>query len=177
MKKYFNLFVVLFLIGMISCKSEKSVKDTETDKIKKLETQIYNDSTHSINYKVVTKLIDAYSHYANEFSEDSLAPEYLYKAGEIAMNTGMGNQSVFYLNKLQNNYPKYKKIPYCIFLQAFIYDSQLKNYDKAKEYYNLFITKYPNHELVKDAKASIKNLGKSLNEIIKGFEKTQEEKK
>lgn len=177
MKKYINLFFVLLLISMISCKSEKSVKETEISKIKGLESQIYNDSTHSINHKVVIKLIDAYSHYASEFSDDSLAPKYLFKAGEIAMNTHMGTQSVFYFNKLQNNYPTYKKIPYCIFLQAFVYDSQLKKYDKAKEYYNLFITKYPNNELVKDAKISIKNLGKSLDEIVKEFEEKKAEKK
>ncbi|MBE9469472.1 MAG: tetratricopeptide repeat protein [Bacteroidetes bacterium] len=177
MKKYFKLFIALLIIGIVSCNSEKSVKETEINKIKDLETQIYNESTNSLNKKVVTNLLDAYSNYVKTFAEDSLAPEYLFKAGEIAMNSGMGNQSVFYFDKLRRNYPNYKKIPHCIFLQAFVYDSQLKNYDKAKEYYSLFLKKYPNHELAKDAKASIKNLGKSLDEIIKDFEKKDKDKK
>ncbi|MCK5823327.1 MAG: tetratricopeptide repeat protein, partial [Bacteroidales bacterium] len=159
MKKYLILIIALLIIGFVSCDSKKSDKNSEINKIKKLETQIYNESTNAINKKAVTDLLDAYSNYVKKFANDSLAPEYLFKAAEIAMNTGLGSQSVFYFDKLQKNYPKYKKIPHCIFLQAFVYDSQLKNYEKAKEYYNLFITKYPNHELVKDAKASIKNLG------------------
>ncbi|RLD62386.1 MAG: hypothetical protein DRJ01_06205 [Bacteroidetes bacterium] len=177
MKKYFNLLTALLIIGFVSCNNQKSDKNSEISKIKELETQIYNESTNSINKKAVTDLLDAYSNFVKNFANDSLAPEYLFKAGEIAMNTHMGTQSVFYFNKLQNNYPTYKKIPYCIFLQAFVYDSQLKKYDKAKEYYNLFITKYPNNELVKDAKASIKNLGKSLDEIIKEFENKKGDKK
>ncbi len=85
------------------------------------------------------------------------------------------NKALFYFNKLQNNFPDYKNTPYSVFLQAFLYESQMNDTAKAREYYNLFISKYPNHNLVKDAKASINMLGKDLNEIIKEFEAKNKE--
>ena len=58
----------------------------------------------------------------------------------------------------------------CLFLQGFVYESQLHNIIRAKEAYTEFIRKYPRHQLAKDAQFSIENLGKSDEELIKMFE-------
>ena len=46
----------------------------------------------------------------------------------------------------------------------------MKNLQKAGDAYREFLRKYPNHPLAKDAKTSLDNLGKPLDEIIKEFE-------
>jgi len=73
-------------------------------------------------------------------------------------------------DRLMVEYPDYEKVPECLFMKAFIYDNNLQEYDKAKEVYLEFLEKYPDDEFADDARASINNLGKSLEEIIREFE-------
>jgi TolA-binding protein len=70
-------------------------------------------------------------------------------------------------------YAGYKKMPETIFLLAFVYENQMNNEKMATELYQRFMTDYPEHTLYKDAKASIDNMGKSLEELIKSFEEKQ----
>jgi hypothetical protein len=46
----------------------------------------------------------------------------------------------------------------------------MNNKNKAKEVYQQFIDKYPNHNLARDAKVSIENMDIPLDELIKKFE-------
>ena len=86
------------------------------------------------------------------------------------MNLNHSTKAIVYLNRFEKEFQDHNKMPYCIFFQAFIYENQMNNLEKAKLYYQRFINEYPNHELVDDAETSIKNLGRSLEDIIKDFE-------
>jgi hypothetical protein len=48
---------------------------------------------------------------------------------------------------------------------GYIYANHVKDFDKAKEAYNSFIEKYPEHELVTSVKWEIDHLGKDISEI------------
>ena len=85
-------------------------------------------------------------------------------------------QAILYYDKITYTYPKFRKIAYCYFLEGFVYENQMNDLINAKKYYTLFITKYPTHPLTKDAKILIENLGKSPEELIKGFEEKQNKK-
>ena len=67
-------------------------------------------------------------------------------------------------------YPNSAKASESIFLCAFIYDTYLQKYDDARRYYKMFLKKYPNHPLAKDAQISLDNLGKTPDELVKEFE-------
>ena len=166
------LAVLLIFITIFSSTCISSKKEVEKENIKELEAKFYPTRSF-INRDLAIELAQAYNDFAKKYSEDTLTAEYLFRAGEISMNINMARQAIQYFDRISNNFPEYKKVPYCVFLQAFIYDTQLNNLEKAREYYNLFIYKFPDHELVKDAKASINNLGKSLEEIIESFEEKQ----
>jgi hypothetical protein len=56
-------------------------------------------------------------------------------------------------------------------MEAFTYENTLGNIGKANELYNKFLYKYPDHELADDARAAIKFLGKSAEEMVREFEK------
>jgi tetratricopeptide (TPR) repeat protein len=116
------------------------------------------------------KLIETYSNFSTQYPNDTLSAMYLYKAGEIAMNLKLSSQSILYFDKIITNFPSFSKAPECLFLKAFIFDDQVKDYDNAGKYYNEFIAKYPNHALIKDAKASLEYLGKSPEELVKMFQ-------
>jgi TolA-binding protein len=154
---------------MLSC-NQKSQKEIDIENITKLEETIYSDSLKKIDIELANKLMLSYSLFSENHKDDKNSAEYLFKAGEIAMNLNMSKPAISYFNKVSNQYPTFEKAPTCIFLQAFIFENQLNDNEKAKKLYEAFIEKNPDHILTKDAKASLKNLGKSLEEIIKEFE-------
>ena len=67
-------------------------------------------------------------------------------------------------------YPNYEKASTCLFLQGFVYETQENDNAKAQNIYQEFISKYPNHSLIEDAKFSLNNLDKTDEEIIREFE-------
>jgi len=78
--------------------------------------------------------------------------------------------AIEYFNRILLNYRGFSKLPYCLFMQAYILENQMNQYDQAKTRYQEFIDKYPNHILVKDAKASIENMGKPIEELMKQWD-------
>lgn len=165
-----NIFV-LFVVVALSCAcNSKSPRNKDLDKIKKIEAQIFSPRTVKIDTKLSNELTLAYEDFYQKYPQDTLSPKFLFKLGEVSMSTNQGGKAIQYFEKFQAVYPNNNKAPQCLFLQAFIYETQIKDLNKAKQKYEKFINKYPKHELVKDAIASIGMLGKSPEEIIKGFE-------
>jgi tetratricopeptide (TPR) repeat protein len=164
-------FALPFVIAvlLIACGANKE-KNQAHDKILSLETELLADSLAPIERLKAQELIQAYENYVETYPEDSLSPEYLYKSSEIAMNLQMSGRAIEGFKKILVDYPDFDKADVCIFLQAFIYENHMQQYDTAKELYQEFLEKYPSHDLAEDALVSIQNMGKSLEELIKSWE-------
>jgi tetratricopeptide (TPR) repeat protein len=170
MKTLIKLSIVIVALNVISCGNhpEVSMKDQYLQRIDSLENKLRE--TKGVDNMAANDLIAVYSTYAENFPQDSLVPDYLFKAGELANSVKQGTRAINIFNLLYEKYPTYKKAHYCLFLQGFIYETQLNNLEKAKEFYTKVIEKYPNEPIANDAKACIQNLGKSDEELIKEFE-------
>jgi tetratricopeptide (TPR) repeat protein len=140
-----------------------------TGEIAKMEAELR--SSPKVDSNAVTGLLSAYQNFASKYAKDSLAPEYLYKAAGLAVGFNRGTQAIDLYESIIQNYPDYKKVPECYFMEAFAYENVIGNLGKASEYYNKFLSKYPDHALAKDATAAIKYLGKSPEEMVRDFEK------
>ena len=167
MKKFLLPFVIVSLL-FASCK--ESPRNVANNDIVKLEANLVSDTTLVLDRATAIKLTGMYADFSEKYPEDELASNYLFKAGELSMNLNMGNQAITYFTKLLNNYENFDKRPETIFLQAFVLENQLNNQKRASDLYKSFMVEYPDHILYKDAKASLDNMGKSLEEIIKTFE-------
>jgi len=128
-------------------------------------------NTHIVDSSSVIELLSAYQNFASKYPDDSLAPEYLYKAAGLAIGFSRGIQAVGIYESIIHTYPGYKKIPESYFMQAFAYENIIGNTGKAFEYYNEFLSKFPEHELADDALTAIKFMGKSPDEIVREFER------
>jgi len=115
--------------------------------------------------------IKAYEKYAELFADDTQTPEYLFKAAEIYRSIRNFNKAISIYENIDKNYTKYDKHAQSLFLLGFTYENDLKNLDKAKRLYEEFLQKYPEHELAEASQFSLKNLGKSPEDIVKSFEK------
>jgi len=168
MKKNLSILFILF-IGLIlgACTSNR---DQALSGIEKLEKKLYADSAMVIDHATADEVVNAYIDFANNYPDDERAPEYLFKAAEVSMGLMKPENAITYFQKVCLDYPAYEKAPVCLFLQGFVYETQLNNNVLAQKTFLEFIEQYPGHALTDDAKFSLDNLGKSDEEIIRGFE-------
>lgn len=182
----FILAYSILVISIASCKNEnKPVEDQTTlakeppremylNQIKKLEEEMHKSA--QLNNVTGNLAIKAYSDYVLFFPNDTVAPDYLFKAAEIATATQQYPQALIYYQNITSKYPNYKLIQESLYLQGYLLDNFLNDEAKAKLIYEEVIQKYPASAYANDAKAAIKNLGKSDEELIKEFKKKNGEK-
>lgn len=115
-------------------------------------------------------LLEAYEMYGTNFPNHSKAADYLFRAGELAMNLNHTAQSIKLFSKVYSDYKDYDKRPYALFMRAFVLENQAYNYTEAQLYYKEFLEKFPDHPMADDAEYSLKNLGKSPEQLIREFE-------
>jgi tetratricopeptide (TPR) repeat protein len=171
------LFLLLLAIFTTACdapqKKEKQKELSLNESILQQEEKVFNDDQNRVNRQEAMALVNLYEEYATQNPDDSLSPEYLFRASDISMNLGRPGQTIRLFNRILTKYPDFKKAPSTLFLMAFVYEDQIKDYDNAKKYYELFLSKYPDSEFADDAEISLKNLGKSPEELIREFEENK----
>jgi outer membrane protein assembly factor BamD (BamD/ComL family) len=138
--------------------------------IAKREKALNNDST-AMDLRKAAALMEAYAVYAERFPNRASSAERLFKAGELAMSIKQTVQAIKYLDKVYREYPEFEKRPYAKFLKAFVLENQAQDFEQAKEVYQEFINEYPGHPMADDAEYSIRNMGKSPEELIREFER------
>lgn len=169
MKK--NTVLLLFLSMMMACQSGPDQAQMK-ESIKSLEKEIGAAGTPPPDK--IEALQTALTNYADAFPTDSNSVKYLTKAGETARLLKNYDRAFAIFDKIMKDYPQSKEAPAAMFMKAFTLDNDLKKLDEAKAVYEAFLQKYPNDEFADDAQFLLKNLGKSPEEIIKGFEKKTE---
>ncbi|MEO1437786.1 MAG: tetratricopeptide repeat protein [Bacteroidota bacterium] len=139
--------------------------------IEQLEAKVYGDTTnYRIDMSLANRLINKYQQFAELNPTSAQTPANLYKAAEISRSTRNFPQAIDLWKKIYDDYPTYEKAGQALFLQGYVYENDLRNPEAAKSYYEEFIQKYPDHEMIESVKFSLANLGKSPDEIMKMFE-------
>lgn len=168
MQKFTIGFLFVLSMFVISCGGSK---DEAVNKITELEKKLLDPNGNPINEVSAYNLQVEYDDFAMNFPEEPEAPEYLFKAANISINLGWGESAVKILEKFLEKFPENAKAPEALFFLGFVYDNQINDDAKAGDYYKQFLKKYPAHTFAKDAEASIKNLGKTDEELMREFEK------
>ncbi|HOK38016.1 MAG: tetratricopeptide repeat protein [Bacteroidales bacterium] len=169
MKKSVIYGLLLFFL-LVACKG-KNKEQYEKAKAEKeiAETESLLYETEEPNAELAKKIIGLYVAYADKYVDSENTPKYLFKASEIAMNFNQPNNSIRYLTRIEENYPKFDKYPEVIFLKAFVYENYLKQLDKAEFYYKKFLEEYPDHKLAESAKSALMFLGMTDEQLIELF--------
>jgi outer membrane protein assembly factor BamD (BamD/ComL family) len=162
-------FLIFLLIPLIFTGCSPS-RDKTVQQISAMEKRLFSPQSTSFDKAKWDSLIAQYEAFSKRFPKDSLVPSYTFNAANIAMNTNDGQKALALFEQIITRYPNYKKAPLCLFFKGYIYENLIHDLGKAKENYVQFIEKYPNNEFVSAAQASIKNLGKSPEQMVKEFE-------
>lgn len=176
MKNYIS-FIKLVVIAFasififISCKA--NLKKEKQNRIQELEVSLFQEKNGVIDKKEAANMIHAYIEFVDAFPNDTLSPQYLFKAADVSINTFHSTETIALFNRILKDYPDFQKAPQALFLKAFAYENYLMQLDSARSSYNLFLKKYPEHAFANDAQISLMNLGKSPEEIIQAFKAQQ----
>ncbi len=168
--KTFKTFAILILIALVVSSCSPS-KKKEISEIQKMENELFSKKGAIASKQKAMDLVQAYILFADQFADDSMAVEYLFKAADISMNLNEANKAINLYNRIIDNYPDFRKVPECLFLKGYVYENYLGDLKTAKQIYMEFLEKYPENDFADDAQISIENLGKSPEELIKEFEK------
>lgn len=161
-----TLFTLIVAAILVSCSSKESALET----IGELEIKLYSENKTAFDKDIAKDLVASYRDYVATYPEDEKSPGILFKAGEVSMGMESTDDALACYKQVYTDYPDYERASTALFLEGFVYETQTTSLVKAQKCYNEFIDKYPDHTLADDAKFSLKNLGKSDEEIIREFE-------
>jgi outer membrane protein assembly factor BamD (BamD/ComL family) len=168
MKIMMMRFALLLMLGsvLMSCQSQRE-KDLKA--VRQSENELFSEGG-MVDRTRVAPLLDKYVQFADNYPDDTLAPAFLFKAGDMAMNTNRSVQAIQFYNRIIEEYPDYPKVPEAMFLKGYVYENNLGRLDKAQEIYEEFIARFPDNDFADDAKVSLQYLGKSPEELIEIFQ-------
>lgn len=154
-------------MSIVSCTSshDKMKKDISTA-LKKANESFSSNHPDSASENEVRVTIEA---FVQKFPDDSLNPVYLFELAQFFENRRQYDSALKTLGKIYSGYPHAKQASQAVFHQGFIYSEDLKQYDLAREKYQLYIDEYSSVDakMTNDAKFEIEHLGKSPEEILK----------
>jgi len=181
MKKLLYLFISSLILASCGSGSDIKVEDAEVvideidtfeervAEIDKLSNVLFSDSLN-FNTEAANNLLTAYEDYIKFHSFESDSKDYQFKAGELAKALNKPHIAIKHFNDLIERDPDHEKAGMALFYKAMIIGDMLHEDELAKATYQEFIDKYPDNPFVESAKASIEMQGKSLDEIVAGFE-------
>lgn len=116
------------------------------------------------------KLAETYAALLETANPDKRV-DLLLMAGALAKTIGNPNKAIQLYYSVGEKMPDHPKAPTALFMEAFIYENDLQDMEKAKAAYEMFLKRYPNDpDYADDAQNALKLLGKSTEEIIRQFE-------
>ncbi len=137
--------------------------------VKRLDNILLNAT--SLNNNVAEQAIKTFYEFSVNCKQDTLAPVFLLKAGQVAQSIKKYTQAQSFFKKCIDDFPKFKSRGAAMFLLAQLYDdaTMLNNESEARTIYHQILREYPNTPFANDAKACISNIGKTDEQLIQEF--------
>lgn len=174
MKNRFCLLAPIVFVGLTfwACGSGNDANTIDADfpdRMDALLQEAVADPRNIDAEKAATYLAEA-ERYADVRTGDTSAVYYLFKAAEVATVQRQYAKAVELYGRIENEFSSHPRAPQALFMQAFTYDENLGQLETAREKYQQFIAKYPQHDFADDAQVMLDNLGKSDEEILRELE-------
>lgn len=165
MKKHTLLLILVS--GLILSACNKSQSSLQED-IAKLEKSVLVAST--IDTVNCDSLISLYKNYCTIYKDDTICADYFFKAAELSAQLGKYQQAIELFGNTQR-FPVYRKVARALFMQGFISENNLHDKNAAREYYNRFIIKFPDHKMTPEVKMLIQSLNFSDEMLIQNLKR------
>ncbi|MBC6996501.1 tetratricopeptide repeat protein [Neolewinella lacunae] len=138
-------------------------------------SRLSDPATGALNMAASEQYVGLAEALAGKYPGDTLAALPLYRAAEVVRAMGNSERTAQIYARVHQEYPNFSKAPEALFMLAFTYDEELRDLDRAKATYQLFLERYPNNDFADDATMLIENLGKSDEEVLRELEAKSKE--
>jgi len=165
--KHIPAILFLFLLGLFACTSSR---DKSVREITDLENSLFSPQSMGFDTAKAKILLGKYEDFVNKRPGDSLSPDCLFKAANLALNLGDGTKALALFDQFIRTFPDHPKAEVSLFFRGFVYENYFLDLGKAKEAYTLFLDKYPQSDFADDAAMALLNLGKTPDEMFREFE-------
>jgi outer membrane protein assembly factor BamD (BamD/ComL family) len=112
--------------------------------------------------------LERFEEVVKDFSAEAVAETAMYKIVMLRGNSPMDRRGAVAADmRYIELYPNSERVPTVMFMMAFLYNNELQEIDSARKYYDLFLAKYPGHELAPSARFELETLGKTPDDLLK----------
>lgn len=139
-------------------------KEERIDQIENFEDSIF-ESAIAADEATADQLTALYTDFADRYPSDSLTPQYLLKAAEVQSNVMHTDRAIELFDRIIADYPDFEDVPICYFLKGSAYEDN-SQFDLAKQAYQTFVDKYPDHFMAATTRTMIPNVGLSPEEML-----------
>ena len=160
------LLSLLMLLFLNACETKQQ---TDLKSLLELENQLMQVEDAAANETLAKEVLVVYDEFMLAYPDDDHIPELLFKSGEVLKGLGAHLKSAKAFYKVHTQFPNTKIAPIALFHQAHCFEA-LDQHLTAKNTYEDFIERYPNHPYVSQAKEMIQILNLSDEELIHKFQ-------
>ena len=160
MRKTVLLFTIMFLL-FSGCSTENE-KDLMEKGSQQLEEKNYVEAVQT--YERLVKEFPAKEEAGYAYLE--MAKLYQGRALRDISERESYLKAIEYYQKVYNDFPNLTEAPGALFMTGFLQANEIHDYEAARESYNMFLERYPEHELASSAESELENLGLSPEEIL-----------
>lgn len=166
---------LLFLLPLIAVAcgggDEVPTADAKRDeaqlRIRHMEDSIFDN--RAFDLRSAQAMVDVYKAFAAAYPQDSLAPEYLFRAAGTLKSMHDPEGALKLYERIIKQYGTWKRNVDVLYMRALTLDDDLDRLGEARTAYQLVIMNFPDHPFARDAKVMIENLGLSDEELIAKF--------
>lgn len=169
-----NILTVLLpiILFTLSCNSDSSETNIEgavatEESIQSIISELKESNT--IDKEKVSELISSIDNFAKNNPEDKNTPIHLELKAKYLGALGKNNEAIKVYETLYKNFKQSENSSDALFMMAFLYENNMGDKEKAKEYYQQYLTEFPTKEFAKDAKFSLDNIDKTPEELMEMF--------
>ena len=130
---------------------------------------------NDIDKTKVSELIQSIDAFTKENADNKNTPKHLELKAKYLGALGKNKEALEVYNIIYSKYKDYENSSDALFMMAFLYENNMLNKEKAKEYYQKYLNEFPNEDFAKDAKFSLDNIDKTPEELMEMFNKQNTE--
>ena len=160
MKKTLSiLFTAILLFS--ACKTSDQ-REKLLQKITQAEQELFSNNLDPTLEKK-QQLMDLYILFANDFPQDSLTPDLLFRCANTAINSQQEKYAITLYQRIYDEFPDHALRPVALLNQALVYDN-MGDAEHAKPLYEQFLVMFPDNPYAADVQQLLKMVGKSPEE-------------
>ena len=141
---------------------------------KNSDESLYQTAKSNIDEGKFAEAIEDFKRIINEYPKSNYTAASKFELGKLYQGHVLPRipreesikEAINYYSQINTEYPDSVEAVSSLFMIAFLEANEIGNLDKARETYEEFLKRYPNHELAISARAELNNLGKTPEEIL-----------